>query len=450
MVDGDPAARKAMCRVLQDAGYTAFPLDTPANAPAAALAHRPGVIVVGMEPDPDKALELAERLATRWVAIPVVMTTCQPSLERALAAMRAGAFDLVVDPLHEAGLVFAVERATAHRALRLKVRRLEAQLDGSPPLENLLGASPPMRDLLRLIERVAPVASSVLITGESGTGKELVARAIHARSPRRDRPFIALNCAAVPDALLEAELFGHLRGAFTDARTNRRGLLAKAHGGTLFLDEIGEMPAGLQVKLLRFLQERTFRPVGSDDEVAVDVRVLAATHRDLDAMVDAEEFRKDLLYRLDVLRLEIRPLRDRGADVLLLAERFLTFQAEQTNSAVESWEPEVGRMLMDWTWPGNVRELQNCIERAVVLCEGDRIRPEDLPTRIRKYRPTTHVIAVADDPSAMLSLEEVERRYTLQVLETVGGNKALAARALQVDRKTLYRKLARWGITEKA
>jgi two-component system response regulator HydG len=283
----------------------------------------------------------------------------------------------------------------------------------------------------------------VLITGETGTGKEVVARALHRRGRRRERPFVAVNCAAMPEPLLESELFGHARGAFTDARTARTGLFVQAHGGTLFLDEIADLPLGLQPKLLRALQERTVRPVGADAVVPFDVRLVTATNRDLESAVEERRFREDLYFRINVIHIELPPLRARGSDVLLLAQHYVDHYAARSGKRVTGLSPAAAERLLTYAWPGNVRELQNCVERAVALTQYERIAVDDLPEKIRSYR-RSHVLVASDDPSELVPMEEVERRYVLRVIEAVGGNKTLAARILGFDRKTLYRKLERY------
>jgi two-component system response regulator HydG len=297
--------------------------------------------------------------------------------------------------------------------------------------------------LRELLSRVATAEGTVVITGETGSGKELVARALHAASARSERPFVVLDCGAIPGTLLESELFGHARGAFTDARTERRGLLVQADGGTLFLDEIGELPLELQPKLLRALQERCVRPVGGDAEVSFDVRVVVATNRDLEAAVENGRFRRDLFFRLEVFHVAVPPLRSRGNDILLLAQRFLERVATRSDKRVVGISPSAAERLLSYPWPGNVRELQNCIERAVALTRFDQLVAEDLPERIRGHR-AEHVLVESDDPLELVPLEEVERRYVLRVLEATGGNKTLAARVLGLDRKTLHRKLERF------
>jgi two-component system, NtrC family, response regulator AtoC len=284
----------------------------------------------------------------------------------------------------------------------------------------------------------------VLVTGETGTGKELVARALHDRGPRKAGPFVGLNCAAVPEPLLEAELFGHVRGAFTDASRARAGLFTRANGGTLFLDEIGELPLALQPKLLRALQERKVRPVGSDDEVPFDARVMTATNRDLESAVDENRFREDLFFRINVIHVGLPPLRARGGDVLLLAQHFVDRYAGQAGKAVSGISAAAAERLLAYAWPGNVRELENCIERAIALTEFEKIAVDDLPEKIRNYR-RSHVLVASDDPTELVPLEEVERRYILRVMEAVGGNKTEAAQVLGVGRRTLYRKLEQYG-----
>ncbi|MCB9686839.1 MAG: sigma-54-dependent Fis family transcriptional regulator [Alphaproteobacteria bacterium] len=403
----------------------------------------PDVVLTDLNMGRMDGLEVCRRVVERRPGTPVVVLTAFGSMESAVAAIRAGAYDFLAKPVDLDALALALDRAVQHRRLTDEVRRLRAAARTAPKLDDLVGDSAPMRALFDLVARVAPTDSSVLVHGESGTGKELVAQAIHAHSRRATGPFVAINCAAVPENLLESELFGHVRGAFTDAKGGRPGLFVRAHRGTLFLDEIGDLPLPLQVKLLRVLQERKVRPVGSDEEVGIDVRVVSATHRDVDEMVDQARFRADLLYRLDVIRVEVPPLRARGNDVLLLAQRFVEQFAAREGKAVTGIAQPAAQRIRDYDWPGNVRELQNCIERAVALTTFDRLTVDDLPPRVAKHQPTERVVVAASDPAALLPLDEVERRYIQQVMDTVKGNKALAARILGLDRKTLYRKLGK-------
>jgi two-component system response regulator HydG len=308
----------------------------------------------------------------------------------------------------------------------------------------MIGASGPVQKLKELIDRVADADAALLITGESGTGKELVARAIHQRGRSSTGPFVAVNCAAIPEALLESELFGHVKGAFTDARAPRQGLFLKANGGTLFLDEIGDMPLGMQPKLLRALQERTVRPIGGDQEIPYEARIITASNRDLETEVTERRFREDLFYRINVLRIDVPALRVRGSDVLFLAQHFVKQFSQQTSKDVVGLSPPVAEKLMAYSWPGNVRELQNCIERAVAFTRFGELTVDDLPEKIRDYR-SSDVSIPGLGPHEVLTMDEVERRYITRVLKQLDGNKTMAADVLGLDRRTLYRKLERWG-----
>jgi two-component system response regulator HydG len=385
-------------------------------------------------------LELCERVARSRPDTPVVMITAFGSLESAIAAIRAGAYDFVTKPFEIDALQLTLDRAVEHGALRSEVKRLRGALRDAEPFEELLGASPAMRELYDLLHRIAGTDASVLLSGESGTGKELVARAIHRRSARRDGPFVAVNCAALPDTLLESELFGHAKGAFTDARSARPGLFLEADKGSIFLDEVGELPLALQPKLLRALQERKVRPVGGDREISFDARLIAATNADLEAAVEEHRFREDLYYRLNVVGIHVPPLRQRGSDVLLLAQHFVQRYSASLGKPVMTLTPDAATRLARYAWPGNIRELQNCIERAVALTRYDRIVVEDLPERIRDYQDS-RVPVVGDDPDDIVPLAEVELRYIRRAVESLGGNKSLAAERLGIDRKTLARKL---------
>ena len=402
------------------------------------------VIVTDINMRGMNGLELCERIVANRPDIPVVVITAFGSLETAIAAIRAGAYDFITKPLEVEALTVALERALQHRFLRDEVKRLRQAVEGARPFDEMLGESPPMRRVRDLLERLVGSEASVLITGETGTGKEVVARALHRRGRRAEGPFVAVSCAALPAPLLESELFGHVRGAFTDARTARSGLMVQADGGTLFLDEIGDLPLELQPKLLRALQERTVRPVGGDREVPFDARLVAATNRDLESAVEEGLFRRDLYFRVNVVHVDLPPLRARGSDVLVLAQHFLRSAAARAGKHVTGFSPQSAERLLAYAWPGNVRELQNCVEAAVALTRYEQVAVDDLPERIRSYR-RSHVLVTSDDPSELVSMEEVERRYVRRVMEAAGGNKTLAARILGFDRKTLYRKLDQYG-----
>jgi DNA-binding NtrC family response regulator len=401
-----------------------------------------GLVITDVNMAGMSGVELCKQLVSRREDMPVIVITAYANMETAVAAIRAGAYDFVTKPFDMDELALTIERALKHRALREEVKRLRKAVDGAQRFDDILGTSPPMMKMCELVTRVADTETTVLITGESGTGKELVAKALHVKSGRKEGPFVAINCAAMPESLLESELFGHVKGAFTDARNSRPGLFIKASRGTLFLDEIGEMPAGMQAKLLRALQERTVRPVGGDVEQPFDSRIIAATNRDLETEVEEKRFREDLFYRINVVRIHVPPLRSRGSDILLLAQHFLERYATQSRRPVVGMTSGAADKLLTYPWPGNVRELQNCIERAVALAQFDQIGVDDLPEKIKDYK-TARISVESNDPAELLPMEEVERRYILKVLEAVGGNKTLAAQVLGFDRRTLYRKLER-------
>jgi two-component system response regulator AtoC len=331
-----------------------------------------------------------------------------------------------------------------HRQLKEENKQLRDTVARQQSPADMIGQSAAIHEVYALIGRVADSDASVLITGESGTGKELVARAVHQRGPHAAGPLVAFNCAAVPETMIESELFGHARGAFTDAKANHKGLFLQAHGGTLFLDEIGEMPLSTQVKLLRALQERKVRPVGADREEPFEARVVSATSRDLETDVAEQRFREDLYYRINVIRVHMPPLRARGNDVLLLADHFIRRFVEHSKKRLSGLAAPAAQKLLDYTWPGNVRELQNCMERAVALTQDDCITLHDLPAHIREFQGTNFVLPL-ENPLELLPMEEVEKRYILQVLQALNGNRSEAATALGFDRRTLYRKLKAYG-----
>ena len=407
------------------------------------------VVVTDLHMREMSGIELCERVAANRPDVPVVVLTGFGSLESAVAAIRAGAYDFISKPVEVDALAISVDRAAKHRQLRTEVKRLRLEVQKQPRSDELVGQSSAMQRVQDLIARVAQSEASVLVSGESGTGKELAARAIHKLSRRSTGPFVAVNCAAVPEPLLESELFGHAKGAFTDAKEAHQGLFVEAKGGTLFLDEIGDMPLGLQPKLLRVLQERVVRPLGAKAEVPVDVRIVAASNRDLESAIDEKLFREDLYYRINVIHVPLPPLRARGGDVLPLALHFVQRFAEQSCKSVTGISKEAAEKLVAYAWPGNVRELQNCVERAVALARFEEICVDDLPEKIRDYR-FSHVVVAASDPTELVPLEEVERRYILRVVDAVAGNKTAAARVLGLERKTLYRKLDRYAAEQQS
>jgi DNA-binding NtrC family response regulator len=444
-VDDDAEMTALVERGLGRRGYAVTAADGGAAALAHLADHDVDAVITDLHMTGMTGVQLAERIAANHPATPVIVLTAFGSMDAAVAAIRAGAYDFLAKPLDLDALALAADRAVHHHRLTDEVTRLRRQVSTGRG-GDLVGESAALRPVFDLIDRVAETDASVLITGESGTGKELVARELHRRSRRKDAPLVAVNCAAMPEALLESELFGHVKGAFTDARAARPGLFVSATGGTLFLDEIGELAPPLQAKLLRALQERKVRPVGGDTEVPFDVRLVTATNRDLEARIDDGHFREDLFYRINVVHVRLPPLRARGADVLLLAQRFVADAAARFGKPVRGIAPAAAHKLVGYEWPGNVRELANAIERAVALARFEDIVVDDLPEKIRAHAPT--VIVGGEEPSELVPLEEIERRYILHVLRACGGNRTLASGVLHLDRKTLYRRLKAYGLGE--
>jgi DNA-binding NtrC family response regulator len=369
----------------------------------------------------------------------IVMITAFGSIETAIKAVKLGAYDYITKPFEIEELILVADKALKERHLVRKVEQLQREVEGRYRFDNIIGDSDEMQEVLSMVDRVSDSMVSVLVTGESGTGKELIARAIHYNSRRADEPFVAVNLAAVPEALIESELFGHVKGAFTDARADRTGLFEEADGGTIFLDEIGELAPGLQAKLLRVLQESEIRPVGATKTQKVDVRVVAATNKDLEEEMATGQFREDLYFRLNVIDIHLPPLRKRPDDILVLAEHFLgEIGGKLTPPRSLSLDAEAQRALLNYGWPGNVRELQNYLERGVALCSGAVITATDLPKNVRD-KPDADFLATA--VARKMTLSELEREYILRVLEDEGGNKTRTAARLGLDRKTLYRKL---------
>ena len=374
----------------------------------------------------------------------VLLMTAFGSIDTAVQAIKGGAYDYLTKPFKNDELIVVVRRAMEERHLRAEVRALREEVRTKYNFSNILGKSKPMLDLFALIRKVAGSRSTALVQGKSGTGKELVAKALHYNSPRRGRPLVMVNCSAIPKNLLESELFGHVKGAFTGAIANKRGLFEEADGGSLFLDEIGELSPELQVKLLRVLQEREIRRVGDTRTVSVDVRLIAATNRDLAQAVRDGSFREDLYYRLNVIPIALPDLKDRTEDIPVLATHFLMKYVKEADPLIEGISKEAMRLLLEYDWPGNVRELENVIERAVILGHGPQILPEDLPAHLRTHQtPLPHPSQVASPHRP--TLEELERDYIATVLRETRWHQMRAAHILGIDRRTLYRKIRTYG-----
>jgi two-component system response regulator HydG len=438
VVDDEAGARTALGELLREEGFDVRSAADGFKALGRIDGWAPEVLITDLKMPGMDGVELMDKIRERVPELPVIVMTAFGSVESAVEAIHRGADDYLTKPLHLGQLLVVIHRVLDHHRLRAEAERMRQELAGQDrgPGAGLIGRSKPFRDLVELARQVADSDASVLITGESGTGKELIARALHDWSGRRDGPFVALNCAALAPGVLESELFGHAKGAFTGATSARIGRFQQADHGTLFLDEIAEIPAALQVKLLRFLQEQRFEPVGSNDTVSVDVRIVAATNKDLHAEVAAGRFREDLYYRLNVINLRVPTLRERREDIPLLAVHFLEKLAAKNHKSILGFNERALGVLLTFDWPGNIRQLENCIERAVVLCRESEIEPRHLPRELMQaMRPSDELPQI---PGA--TLRELERFAILRTLEHVGGSTSRAARILGISpRKIQYR-----------
>ena len=443
VVEDDDAMRDLLSEELADSGYQVKTAPGGQIGLEMARAERVDLIITDLRmPDLD-GFDLIRDVMALPDPPHVVMVTAFGSIETAIRAVKLGAYDYITKPFDIEELLLVADKALGERGLRRQVARLQREVEEQYGLTNIVARSEAMREVLGLVRRIASSTASVLITGESGTGKELVARAIHYNSPRARGPFVAVNLAAVPETLIESELFGHKKGAFTDARVDRAGLFVEADGGSIFLDEIGELALPLQAKLLRVLQEHEIRPLGATRTQRIDVRVVAATNRNLEGMLVEGTFREDLYYRLNVIQLDLPPLRGRPEDVLPLVDYFLVqFGAKQTPPRRYRLAPEAQQLLLSYSWPGNVRELHNVLERGVALCQGELIAADDLPPHVREKKPADFLAAAV---ARRMTLSELEREYIERVLDDEGGNKTRAAQRLGLDRKTLYRKLEEYA-----
>jgi two-component system response regulator AtoC len=448
VVDDEENIRLVLRTLLRKNGYEVAVADNGETALAQVDAFAPDVILTDVRMPKMGGLDLLAALRERESPATVIVMSAYGNVDLALEAMKAGAYDYVSKPFKPDEIVLVLRKAEERESLRRENRALREQIRGEQRFETILAKSAPMLAIFRMITKISEYKTTVLVTGESGVGKELVARAIHARSPRKAEAFVAINCGAIPEALLESELFGHKKGAFTDAVSDRRGLFEEASGGTLLLDEIGELPLPLQVKLLRVLQEETLRRVGDTRDTKVDVRIIAATHRDLAAEVKAGRFREDLYYRINVLPVVIPPLRDRKEDVPLLVEHFLTRNNARLGTSLRGLSADARKLMLDYAWPGNVRELENTLERAMVLAEGDLIEVGDLPERLRETLDPVKAQLASGELSIKKTSAAVEEILIRRALQKTKGNRTRAAEILEISHRALLYKIKDYKITE--
>jgi DNA-binding NtrC family response regulator len=441
VAEDEDLMRAIVTRLLEDSGYRVAGVASAEEALEVFAAEDVAVTLTDIRMSGMDGLALLDRVKDIDPEALVVVMTAFSSVDSAVAALRKGAYDYITKPFVNEDLLQSVKNALRQRELFRENRALRRELDRRYSFSEIIGTSESLQRVFRLVEKVAATNTNILVYGESGTGKELVARAIHHNSPRADRPFVAINCGALPETLLESELFGHTKGAFTGATQSRAGLFRSAEGGTVFLDEIGEISQALQVRLLRAVQEHEVTPLGSSAPARFDARIICATNRDLEREVTEGRFREDLFYRLNVIEVHLPPLRERREDIPLLARHFVKRTAREQGQDEKPIEPAAMTALLNYNWPGNVRELQNAIERAFTL-SGERLDSESLPPRVRDAAGSHP--AVLDPDGLRPTLDEVERRYILDTLASVNHDKARAANILGIDLSTLYRKLKRY------
>jgi two-component system response regulator AtoC len=446
VVDDEENIRLVLQTLLRKHGYEVQVADSAERALGLADTWKPDFVLADVRMPGMSGIALCEELRARQSEASIVVMSAYGSVELALEAIKAGAYDYIAKPFKQDEVLLVLGKAEERESLRRENRALREAARQERELTELLGQSDAIRQVLRLIDKVAEYRTTVLIQGESGTGKELVARALHKRSPRADKPFVAINCGAIPEALMESELFGHKRGAFTDAHSDKRGIFQEADGGTLFLDEIGELAPVLQVKLLRALQEGVVRPLGATKDVAVDVRVVAATVRDLAKESAAGRFREDLYYRLNVLLITVPPLRQRIDDVPLLLEHFIKRYNERLGTQIKGIDPKARKILLGYHWPGNVRELENLIERAVVLADGDVLGVQDIPDRLQESPDVVQRVLQSGELSIKKAARMIEESLIKRALDKTRGNRTAAAKLLEISHRALLYKIKDYGV----
>ncbi|HEX8734221.1 MAG TPA: sigma-54 dependent transcriptional regulator [Pyrinomonadaceae bacterium] len=441
IVEDEELMRAILRELLETEGYKVFSADSAETALEVFTTEDIALTLTDIKMRGMDGLALLDQIKTIDEDALVIIMTAYSSVDSAISALRKGAYDYITKPFVNEDLLQTVKNAVRQRELFRENRVLRRELDKQFSFSEIIGTSESLQSIFRLIEKVSATNVNILIQGESGTGKELVARAVHHHSLRANKPFLAVNCGALPESLLESELFGHTKGAFTDAKADKKGLFRTAEGGTLFLDEIGEIPVSLQVKLLRALQEHEVTPIGSSVPVKFDARIIAATNRNLEEEVARGNFRDDLFYRLNVIEIYLPPLRERREDIPLLAKHFVARIAREQNAQEKTINKEAMSALVSYNWQGNIRELQNAVERAFIL-SGEEIMPENLPPKIVAH--SQNAFEMRDAAGFRPTLEEMERRYILEVLASAGEDKTEAANILGIDLSTLYRKLKRY------
>ncbi|HLK40978.1 MAG TPA: sigma-54 dependent transcriptional regulator [Polyangiaceae bacterium] len=448
VVDDEENIRLVLRTLLKKHGYEVEVADSGETALGALESFDPDVILTDVRMPRMGGLDLLATLKAKQHPATVIVMSAYGNVDLAIDAMKAGAYDYVGKPFKPDEIVLALRKAEERETLRRENRALKEQIHKESQFESILAKSREMLEIFRTVSKIADFKTTVLVTGESGTGKELVARAIHTSSGRKAAPFVAINCGAIPENLLESELFGHKKGAFTDATADRRGLFEEAHAGTLFLDEIGELPLNLQVKLLRVLQEESIRRLGDSKDVRVDVRIIAATHRDLAADVKAGRFREDLFYRINVLPIHIPPLRNRREDIGLLLDHFITRNNTRLGTAIRGVSTDARKLLLEYAWPGNVRELENTIERAMVLAEADVLQTTDLPDRVRDALDPVQVHLASGEMSIKKTTAAIEQILIRRALQKTKGNRTRAADLLEISHRALLYKIKDYKITD--
>jgi two-component system, NtrC family, response regulator AtoC len=447
VVDDEENLRLVLRTLLRRHGYEVETAPTGEEALTLVDSFGPDVVLTDVRMPKMGGLDLLTTLKAKGNEATVIVMSAYGNMDLALDAMKSGAYDYVQKPFKPDEIVLALKKAEEREALRRENRALRDEIRKEHRFEDILAKSAKMQDIFRTIVKISEYKTTVLITGESGAGKELVARAIHRRS-KRSGPFVAVNCGAIPENLLESELFGHKKGAFTDAVQDRRGLFEEANGGSLFLDEIGELPLGLQVKLLRVLEDEKIRRLGDTRDVQVDVRIVTATHRDLHAETKAGRFREDLFYRLNVLLIHCPPLRERREDIPLLIDHFLARNNARLGTSIRGLDTEARRLLYEYAWPGNVRELENTIERAMVLTEGDTITAQDLPERVREARDPVQMQLASGELSVKKTMRIIEEILIRRALQKTKGNRTRAAEILEISHRALLYKIKDYLIVD--